>query len=105
MLVLRQHEILNSAVWQNCSDSMVGVMAKAKTVQFRAQVPLDIDFLIRAILPFKNSGKDWSLSDIAVEALTEWLQKPENRELVEAHNLLEGLQRRGLTTKVYNDHL
>lgn len=78
-------------------------MVKAKTVQFRAQVPLDIDFLIRAILPFKNSGKDWSLSDIVVEALTEWLQKPENRELIKSHNLLEGLQRRGLTTNTYSD--
>lgn len=82
---------------------MVFKMAKAKTVQFRAQLPLDIDFLVRAILPFKNSGKDWSLSDIAVEALTEWLQKPENRELVESHNLLEGLQRRGLKTNAYSE--
>lgn len=79
-------------------------MAKAKTVQFRAQVPLDIDFLVRAVMPFKNTGKDWSLSDIVVEALSEWLRKPENRELVKAHNLLEGLQRRGLTTSIYDDH-
>lgn len=78
-------------------------MAKPKNVQFRAQVPVDIDFLIRAILPFKNSGKDWTISDIVVEALTEWLCKPENRELAEAHNLLEGLERRGLATKIYDD--
>lgn len=77
-------------------------MAKAKVVQFRAQVPQDIDFLIRAIAPLKNAGKDWTLSDVVVEALAEWLRKPENRELVEAHNLLEGLQRRGLTTNVYD---
>ena len=76
-------------------------MAKAKVVQFRAQVPQDIDFLIRAIAPLKNAGKDWTLSDVAVEALAEWLRKPENRELVEAHNLLEALQRRGLTTNIY----
>jgi hypothetical protein len=78
-------------------------MAKVKVVQFRAQVPQDIDFLIRAIAPLKNAGKDWTLSDVVVEALTEWLRKPENRELVEAHNLLEALQRRGLTTNIYND--
>lgn len=77
-------------------------MAKAKVVQFRAQVPQDIDFLIRAIAPLKNAGKDWTLSDVVVEALAEWLRKPENLELVEAHNLLEGLQRRGLTTNVYD---
>lgn len=78
-------------------------MARTKNVQFRAQVPVDVDFLIRAISPFKNSGKDWTISDIVVEALAEWLRKPENRELVEAHNLLEGLERRGLTTTIYND--
>lgn len=84
------------------SCSSVAAMAKIKTVQFRAQVPQDIDFLIRAVAPFKNAGKDWTLSDIAVEALSEWLQKPENRELVESHNILEGLRRRGLTTSVYS---
>lgn len=78
-------------------------MAKTKNVQLRAQVPVDIDFLIRAISPFKNSGKDWTISDIVVEALSEWLCKPENRELVEAHNLLEGLERRGLTTIIYDE--
>jgi hypothetical protein len=83
--------------------SPVSAMVKVKTVQFRAQVPQDIDFLIRAIAPFKNAGKDWTLSDIVVEALAEWLQKPENRELVESHNILEGLERRGLTTQIYSD--
>jgi hypothetical protein len=78
-------------------------MAKTKNVQFRAQVPVDVDFLVRAILPFKNSGKDWTISDIVVESLIEWLRKPENRELVEAHSLLEGLERRGLTTTIYNE--
>lgn len=81
------------------------VMAKAKAVQFRAQVSPDIDFLIRAIVPFKNAGKDWTISDIVVEALIDWLQKPENRELVKSHNLLEGLQRRGLTTEIYKEFL
>lgn len=76
---------------------------KTKNVQFRAQVPVDVDFLIRAILPFKNSGKDWTISDIVVEALVEWLHKPENRELIEAHNLLEGLERRGLTTTIFKE--
>jgi hypothetical protein len=91
-------------VCQNCTvPPMSSAMAKVKTVQFRAQVPQDIDFLIRAIAPFKDSGKDWSLSDIVVEALLEWLQKPENRELIESHNILEGLERRGLTTNIYSN--
>ena len=76
---------------------------KTKTVQFRAQLPQDIDFLVRAIAPFKDAGRDWTLSDIVVEALTEWLRKPENRELIEVHNILEGLERRGLTTHVYDN--
>lgn len=84
------------------SCSTFSAMAKIKTVQFRAQVPQDVDFLIRAVAPFKNAGRDWTLSDIVVEALSEWLQKPENRELVESHNILEGLKRRGLTTSIYS---
>ena len=76
---------------------------KTKSVQFRAQLPQDIDFLVRAIAPFKDAGRDWTLSDIVVEALTEWLRKPENRELIEVHNILEGLERRGLTTHVYDN--
>ncbi|MGF1490933.1 MAG: hypothetical protein ACFBSC_00445 [Microcoleaceae cyanobacterium] len=77
-------------------------MAKHKTVQFRAQLPEDIDFLIRAITPFKNADRDWKLSDVVLEALVEWLRKPENREIVEVHNILEGLERRGLTTSIYD---
>jgi hypothetical protein len=78
-------------------------MSEPKSVQFRAQVRPDVDFLVRAIIPLKNAGKDWSVSDIANEALTEWLQKPENQELVESHNLLDALERRGLTTTIYNE--
>lgn len=77
-------------------------VVKPKPVQFRAQLPQDIDFLIRAIVPFKNAGKDWTISDIAQEALIEWLRKPENRELIERHNILEALKQRGLETKVYD---
>lgn len=78
-------------------------MSEPKSVQFRAQVRPDVDFLVRAIIPLKNSGKDWSVSDVANEALIEWLQKPENRHLVESHNLLDALQRRGLTTTIYHE--
>lgn len=78
-------------------------MARPKPVQFRAQVPPDIDFLIRAIAPLKNSGKDWSISDVATEALIDWLKKPENQALVEEHNLVQALQRRGLTTTLYSE--
>lgn len=73
-----------------------------KPLQFRAQVPRDIDFLIRAITPLKNSGQDWSISDVTTEALIEWLKKPENRRLVEEHNLLKALENRGLSTNIYD---
>jgi hypothetical protein len=110
-LLLRKSKIAEQQFYESTICSMAklhrcssgSAMAKAKTVQFRAQVPQDIDFLIRAIAPFKNAGKDWTLSDIVVEALMERLRKPENRELVESHNILEGLERRGLATNVYDD--
>lgn len=78
-------------------------MAQVKPVQFRAQVPRDVDFLVRALVPLKNTGKDWSLSDVATEALVDWLKKPENRQLIEEHNLLQALERRGLVTSIYDD--
>lgn len=81
---------------------MPSVPKPLKPLQFRAQVPRDIDFLIRAITPLKNSGRDWSISDVATEALQDWLQKPENRRLVEEHNLLRALKHRGLNTNLYD---
>jgi hypothetical protein len=68
----------------------------AKQVQFRAQVPPYVDFVVRAIAPLKNSGQDWSLGDIAHEALTDWLKKPENQALIKKHNLLEALADKGI---------
>lgn len=85
------------------SNAFLFVMVKEKPVQFRAQVPPDVDFLLRALVPLKNSGKDWTISDVATQALMDWLQKPENRQLVEEHNLLQALQRRGLSTRIYED--
>ncbi|PZV10943.1 MAG: hypothetical protein DCF22_15500 [Leptolyngbya sp.] len=78
-------------------------MAQVKPVQFRAQVPRDVDFLVRALVPLKNTGKDWSLSDVATEALVDWLKKSENRQLIEEHNLLQALERRGLATSIYDE--
>lgn len=77
-------------------------MPTSKPLQFRAQVPRDVDFLIRAITPLKNSGKDWSLSDVTTEALQDWLRKPENRRLIRTHNLLHALAERGLQTDLFD---
>jgi hypothetical protein len=43
--------------------------------------------LIRAVAAIKNGDRDWSLSDVLTEALQDWLNKPENQELIERHNL------------------
>jgi hypothetical protein len=83
--------------------TLTAMASEEKSVQFRAQVPMSIDFLIRALVPLKNAGKDWTIGDIATEALTEWLLKPENRELVERHSLLEALERRGSSTDIYSE--
>jgi hypothetical protein len=77
------------------------VMPDPKPVQFRAQLPPDLDLMIRAIAPLKNSGKDWTLSDIVVEALIQWLKQPENQRLIEQHNLLQALRDRGFSTEPY----
>ncbi|MGI0494319.1 hypothetical protein ACN4EG_21235 [Alkalinema pantanalense CENA528] len=77
------------------------MVSKPKTIQFRAQLPTDLDLLIRAIAPLKNGGKDWTLSDIAAEAFMDWLKKPENQHLIQQHNLLQALHDRGFDTTSY----
>lgn len=77
-------------------------MSKPKPIQFRAQLPPDLDLMIRAIAPLKNSGRDWTLSEIAVEAFTDWLKKPENQRLIQQHNLLQALRDRGFDTAPYD---
>lgn len=62
----------------------------------RLQVPEHIDFLVRAIAPLKNSGKDWTLKEIAEEAFTDWLNRPENTEILKDYNLLKALKSKGL---------
>ena len=75
--------------------------AMAEKKQFRAQIPPDIDFLVKAIAPLKNAGRDWSVGDIATEALREWLLKPENRELIKAHSLMDALERSGMQSDLF----
>lgn len=70
-------------------------MAKANNkVQFRAQIPAHLDFLVRVIAPLMNSGKDWNLSDITEQALIDWLNKPENAKLIKRHKLIEAAKQK-----------
>ncbi|NEQ47581.1 MAG: hypothetical protein F6K00_30170 [Leptolyngbya sp. SIOISBB] len=55
--------------------------------EFRGYVPADLNRIIRAVTALKNGDRDWSLSDVLTEALEDWLAKPENRALIEKHNL------------------
>jgi hypothetical protein len=59
----------------------------SKSSEIRASVPIETKRLIKAIAGLKNSGKDWTLSDCVNEALQEWLEKPENQDLIKRHNL------------------
>lgn len=86
---------------QQLGEISSGSMADKKTVQFRAQILAEIDFLVKAIAPLKNTGRDWSVGDIATEALLEWLYKPENSELIKQHSLVEALKRRELPTDLF----
>ncbi|MEM7773824.1 MAG: hypothetical protein AAF327_25385 [Cyanobacteria bacterium P01_A01_bin.37] len=55
--------------------------------EFRGYIPADLNRVIRAVTALKNGDRDWSLSDVLTEALEDWLNKPENRALIERHNL------------------
>lgn len=57
-------------------------MAKDKTM-FRAYAPGNEVRLIKVLAEIKEI----SLSDVLAEALKDWLQKPENQELIKKHNL------------------
>lgn len=57
------------------------------TDEIRAYVSPDLKRKIKAIAGLKNSGRDWTMSDIVSEALEDWLQKPENAELIKRHQL------------------
>ena len=61
----------------------------AKKKEFRVYITQDVDRLIRALAAIKNGDRDWSLSDVAQQALENWVQLPENRELIERHSLDE----------------
>lgn len=66
---------------------LVGIVAKS--TEIRAYVNPEFKRLIKAIAGLKNTTKDWTISDVVVEALEDWLQKPENQELIERHRLNE----------------
>lgn len=57
------------------------------TEELRAYPPKVLKQLVKAIAGLKNGGQDWTISDIATEALVDWLHKPENLELIKHHNL------------------
>ena len=62
-------------------------MAKANKKEFRGYIPADLDKLVRALSVIKNGERDWSLSDVLTEALQDWISKPENKALIDKHNL------------------
>lgn len=57
--------------------------------EFRGYIPADLNKVVRAVTALKNGNRDWSLSDVLTEALQDWLDKPENRTLIEKHNLAD----------------
>lgn len=71
---------------------VLSVSEEEKPRLFRAYIPPRIDFLVRALAPLKNGGKDWNLSDVLTEALEDWLNKSENQTLIERHNLEQALR-------------
>jgi hypothetical protein len=55
--------------------------------EFRGYVPSDLNKLVRAVAALKDDQKDWSLSDVLTEALEDWVNKPENKALINKYNL------------------
>lgn len=68
-----------------------------KSTRTRIEIPQNIDSLVKLLAELKNSGKDWTLKDVAEEAMTDWLCKPENIALIKKHKLAEALETKGLS--------
>lgn len=60
--------------------------------ELRARISPRLFFLVKAIAPLKNTNRDWGTADIVSEALEEWLNKPENKALIERHRLNEAMK-------------
>jgi hypothetical protein len=63
------------------------VVAVAKPSEIRAYVKPEVKRLVKAVAGLKNTGRDWTISDCVNEAIEDWLQKPENQELIQEHRL------------------
>ena len=69
-------------------DKRIVLLNVAKnTEELRAYVAPDLKRRIKAIVGLKNSGRDWTMSDIVAESLEDWLTKPENLALTKKHKL------------------
>jgi glycosyltransferase involved in cell wall biosynthesis len=59
------------------------LQAMSEKKELRGYVSADTNRLFRAVVALK----DTNLSDALAEAVEEWLNKPENREIIQRHNL------------------
>jgi hypothetical protein len=66
---------------------VIDIAIVAKPSEIRAYVRPELKRLLKAVSGLKNTGKDWTISDCVVEAIEDWLKKPENQELIKRHNL------------------
>ncbi len=58
----------------------------AKKDEIRGYVPSELKRLLRAVVSLRMD-RDLTLSDALEEAISEWLDKPENQAIIEKHRL------------------
>ena len=54
-----------------------------KKKEIRGYIPTEQNKIFRAVVTLKDAN----LSDSLQEAIADWLNKPENKEIIEKHNL------------------
>ena len=64
---------------------LLGFMTDKKE-EIRGYVPPELRRLLRAVISLRQD-KDWTLSDALEEAIADWLDKPENQEIIQRHRL------------------
>lgn len=58
----------------------------AEKEEIRGYVPSALRRLLRAVVALRTD-RDWTVSDALTEAITDWLEKSENQEIIKKHRL------------------
>lgn len=69
------------------SSVKYGGVIVVKPTEIRVSMTFELKRLIKALAGLRNTGRDWTMGECVTEAIEDWIQKPENQELIKKHSL------------------